>query len=154
MGYVNASQRRKLQKAQSFFGGNFTQSKGYSISYSPVIDSDNIIFLTGDVRRVLTSEDMVASVLAIGKNKGVYLKPWQIARVKVKGEHAQAKYLHLVKLNRNHFRGYYFRRRDMLDKDERGFFVGISDWKESTFDDLYEAALLQQKENIQVEICV
>ena len=154
--YLTIAQERKQKKAKFFFGENYTQANKNEVRYPSVIDNDHIIYRTKDVRTVFCGDNTITSVLATGKNKAVYLKPWQVVKIKFRNPEDPEKkvYSFLVKLDRKYFKSYYFKSKDIYNADEKGNFRGMDEKVDMTFDELLNAALLQNEEKKKVELCI
>lgn len=82
-----------------FYGAvNHTSNKHFT--YNPILDEDNIIIRTNNIRRFKDS-----LVLVVGNNKVVYLKDWQVRQVIFKLNRDWLKTF-VVKINRNYFKMY------------------------------------------------
>lgn len=149
-------QERQLKRAEFFFGpGNFTKANKDEVQFNAVIDNDNIILISKNVRRVFVKDDKVSLVMATTNRRGIYLKPWQVIRVIINDHKTGEKTVcALVKLNRKFYKTYSFKDQDIIDKDENlGGFLDVYGTEDPTFDVLLEAALIQTKEKIKVQIC-
>lgn len=124
--YIKQSKENSIRR---FFGDIRRKSNKY-FTFNHVIDSDNIIIITGNVKMVKGSY-----VLVIGSNKAVFLKSWQVKEVHnfYSGYSGYA-----VKLNRNYFKPYTFK----TDFDEFAFN------HDDTFDTLKAVAESQNSEQI------
>lgn len=124
--YVKQSRENSIRR---FFGDIRRKSNKY-FTFNHVIDSDNIIIITGNVKIVNG-----AYVLVVGSNKAVFLKPWQVKEVHnfYSGYSGYA-----VKLNRKYFKPYIF-------EDDFGGFAFDHD---DTFDTLKADAESQNSEQI------
>lgn len=79
------------------------------MQFNHVIDNDNIIVATRNVFQYIKKDDTVATVLMVGKNKGVYLKDSQFYPAYERSI-GKADSGYLVKLNRNNFKTYTFKK--------------------------------------------
>ena len=100
---------------------------GKYIKFNHVIDDDNIIINTNNVKTIKEN-----FVLIVDKNKAVYLKDWQVRPVH---NYDLSLNMYCVKLNRRYFKPYTFR----FD------FEGFDFEKEVTFDELKEIAATQDE---------
>lgn len=114
-----------------FFGeGNWRETSNKYFKFKRVLNDDEIIIITNNVREV--KENLV---LAVDKNKVVYLKDWQVKAVKAYDENI---YAYAVKLSKKYFKTYTF-------KNE---FKDFSFQNEDTFESLKELAEIQENEDI------
>lgn len=114
-----------------FFGeGNWTKVSNQYYQFKRVLDNDNIIIITTNIKVIKGN-----NVLVVDNNKAVYLKDWQVRPVRNwdLGVNAYA-----VKLNRKYFKPYTF----------RFSFEDMSFEKEDTFDSLVELAREQGEQNL------
>ena len=125
---------RKINNLKYFFGNDANISKDGEviINYNHVIDNDNIIIQTNNIKYWINKDQWV---LVVAKNKAVYLKEWQIREIKNwnKGIDSYA-----VKLNRKYFKIYN------LSYE----FGDISSELNDDFDSLLEIAKLQNNNQI------
>lgn len=125
---TNYFEERARMEKERFFGEMKKDSNQY-FSFKRVHSDDEIVIITNNIARVKDS-----FVLVVDNNKCVYLKTWQIKRVKVLIDDCDsAIFAFAVKLNRNFFKVYTFK----SDFEEFSF------EKEETFDDLLEVARKQ-----------
>lgn len=119
--YIKSAKDKDLE----FFFGKIRKKSNKYFEYNSVIDEDNIIIITNNIKVLKGS-----FVLIVDNNKGVYLKEWQIKPVHnfYTGMSAYA-----VKLNRGYFRPYTF----SFDFEDMAF------EKEDTFDSLKKIAVTQ-----------
>jgi len=149
-------EEKREKRAEFFFGkGNYTRVNKNEILYRPVIDNDNIILLTRNVRRVFVGDNSTSFVLATSSHRGVYLKSWQVMRVVINDKRSDERAIcFLVKLTRKYFKTYSFKNIDIIDRDEDlGGFLEINTESNPDFDTMLSAAFLQAKEKNKVEIC-
>ncbi len=125
---------RAKKEDDFFFGeGNKVKSSNKYFTYKHVIDDDNIIINTNNIKVIKNN-----FVLIVDNNKAVYLKEWQVRCAHNWGDICNDFYV--VKLNRKYFKSYTF-------KFE---FTDFSFEKEDTFDDLMKVAKAQDNENMPV----
>lgn len=117
--------KNRKEKDLEFFFGTVTKKSNKYFEYNSIIDDDNIIIITNNIK--VLKENFV---MIVDNNKGVYLKDWQVRPVHnyYTGMNAFA-----VKLNRNYFKPYTFR----FNFDDMAF------EQEDTFDSLKECAATQ-----------
>ena len=124
--------QRKENSMNHFFNGGYKMVSNQYFTFNRVINNDEIIIITTNVKYWRNKEQYV---LAVNNDKVIYLKPWQVACVKSwdLGMNAYA-----VKLNRNYFKSYQlsFKLDDFIFE------------KEDTFDDLLEIAKKQNQEDL------
>lgn len=122
--YSDYIKSRKEKDIQFFFGEVKHKSNKY-FEYNSVIDNDNIILITNNIKVIKGNY-----VMLVDNNKGVYLKDWQVKTVHnfFTGMSGYA-----VKLNRKYFRPYTFN----FEFEDMAF------EKEETFDSLMEIAKTQ-----------
>lgn len=114
--------KSRKEKDLEFFFGEVTKKSNKYFEYNSVIDEDNIIIVTNNIKTIKGN-----MVMIVDNNKAVYLKDWQVRRVHnfYNGVSAFA-----VKLNRKYFKPYTFR----FDFEDMAF------EQEETFDSLKECA--------------
>lgn len=112
-------------KDLEFFFGEVTKKSNKYFTYNSIIDDDNIIIITNNIKDIKGN-----FVMLVDNNKGVYLKDWQVRPVHnfYNGMSGYA-----VKLNRKYFKPYTFR----FDFEDMAF------EKEETFDTIKEIAATQ-----------
>lgn len=117
--------KSRKEKDLEFFFGEVTKKSNKYFEYNSVIDEDNIIIVTNNIKTIKGN-----MVMIVDNNKAVYLKDWQVRRVHnfYNGVSAFA-----VKLNRKSFKPYTFR----FDFEDMAF------EQEGTFDSLKECAAEQ-----------
>lgn len=128
--YIKSCKENELNK---FFGEIRKTSNKY-FKFNRIIDNDNIIIVTNNVRFVKGNP-----VLLVDNNKVVYLKDWNIKAVR---NYYNDIYGYAVKLSRQYFKVYTFRN----DFDDVAF------EKEESFDDLYNVAVAQQNVDMAVAL--
>lgn len=116
-----------------FFGDDVRKVSNKYFKFTRVIDNDNIIIVTNNIKIIKDSY-----VLVVGEKKAVYLKDWQVRGVRSYYEDIDA---YAVKLNRNYFKTYTFK--NEIDPD-------LYFEKDNNFDDLLEVAKMQQEKDIRV----
>lgn len=116
-----------------FFGDDVRKVSNKYFKFTRVIDNDNIIIVTNNIKIIKDSY-----VLVVGEKKAVYLKDWQVRGVRSYYEDIDA---YAVKLNRKYFKTYTFK--NEIDPD-------LYFEKDNNFDDLLEVAKLQQEKDIRV----
>ena len=121
----------ELAKDDKFFGKTQYYSNKY-FSYDSVIDKDNIIVRTNNVKMIKGNP-----VLIVDNDKGIYLKDWQVAPIKMDRGETNT---YAVKLNRNYMKEYTF----------KSNFEDFSFSKKDDFNSLMKVARSQQKQNKQV----
>ena len=128
-------EEQKQKARDKFFGeGNVKDVSNKYFKFKRVLDDNNIIITTNNVEYWKGKE---AYVMYVDKNKVVFLKDWQVLPVhNDRGSSSLDGYA--VKLNRNYFKPYKlsFESEKIFDKEEN-------------FDDLYEIAKSQDKENME-----
>ncbi|MEE0290530.1 MAG: hypothetical protein U0J62_09920 [Lachnospiraceae bacterium] len=117
--------KSRKEKDLEFFFGEVTKKSNKYFEYNSIIDEDNIIIITNNIKTIKGN-----MVMIVDNNKAVYLKDWQVRRVHnfYNGVSAFA-----VKLNRKYFKPYTFR----FDFEDMAF------KQEETFDSLKECAAEQ-----------
>lgn len=148
--YSEYLKSRKESDMNFFFGeGNVKHQTSKYFTFKKVLDDDNIIVLTNNIKHLFNSNTgNAATILMVGNNKAVYLKSWQIKSVtgivNVDEVTGQGTLLptYAVKLNRNYFKVYTF----------KSNFEGMMFEKEDTFDSLKEDAKLQEVDNIAIKL--
>lgn len=117
--------KSRKEKDLEFFFGEVTKKSNKYFEYNSIIDEDNIIIITNNIKTIKGN-----MVMIVDNNKAVYLKDWQVRRVHnfYNGVSAFA-----VKLNRKYFKPYTFR----FDFEDMAF------EQEETFDSLKECATEQ-----------
>jgi len=115
----------RKDKDLAFFFGEVKKKSNKYFEYNSIIDDDNIIIITNNIKVLKGSY-----VMLVDNNKGVYLKDWQVRPVHnfYNGMSAYA-----VKLNRKYFKPYTFK----FNFDDMAF------TQEDTFDSLKECAATQ-----------
>ena len=139
-GIVRPSQKKTLSDAvkeakqrdlDRFYGkGNTTQTSNKYFEFKRVLDDDNCIIVTNNIKTIKGNP-----VLVTGNNQAVYLKDWQYREVHNYNNGIDA---YAVKLNRNYFKPYTFR----FEFDDFHFD------KNNTFDDMMATAKEQDKVNM------
>lgn len=125
---------RAKKEDDFFFGeGNKTKESNKYFTYKHVIDDDNIIINTNNIKIIKDNY-----VLIVDNNKAVYLKDWQVRCAH--NWYDMGSNFYIVKVNRKYFKPYTFKFN----------FTDFSFEKENTFDDLMAVAIEQDKENMQV----
>lgn len=128
--YSNYLKSLKEKRIEKYFGEvKYTSNKYFT--FNQIIDEDNFILITNNVRLVKNSP-----VLVIGNNKVVYLKDYQLENLM---NWSRGIYTYAVKLNRNYFKIYTFQNEFegfMFDEDE-------------TFDSLLEVAKIQNEAGLE-----
>lgn len=94
---LKTPERRKLEK---FFGKDLKFTSNNYFTFRSFINRDTVIVLTNNVKYIHNNP-----VLIIAKNKGVYLKEWQLREVKNIKEGIQC---YAVSLKREYFKSYEF----------------------------------------------
>lgn len=148
--YSEYLKSRKESDMNFFFGeGNVKHQTSKYFTFKKVLDDDNIIVLTNNIKHLFNSNTgNAATILMVDNNKAVYLKSWQIKSVtgivNVDEVTGQGTLLptYAVKLNRNYFKVYTF----------KSNFEGMMFEKEDTFDSLKEDAKLQEVDNIAIKL--
>lgn len=129
--YMKARAEKENDK---FFGeGNRKRVSNKYYTYKHVIDNDNIIINTKNVKAIKDSWTLI-----VDNNKAVYLRDFQVREAHNWNELGDDFYI--VKLNRKYFKTYTF----------KSGFEGFSFEKENTFDDLMAVAIEQDRENMPV----
>lgn len=123
---------RKENEMNFLFNGGFKMVSNKYFTFNRVINDDEIIIVTNNIKYWNNKDQYV---LVIDNDKVVYLKSWQVAKVK---NYDLGINSYVVKLNRNYFKSY-----------QLGFkFDDMSFEKENSFDDLLKVAKAQNQENI------
>ena len=127
--------KARAEKEDDFFfgAGNREKNSNKYFTFKHVLDNDNIIINTNNVKKIKDS-----FVLIVGNKEAVYLKDWQVRGVHNYSDICSNFYL--VKLNRKYFKPYSFR---------NGFNNFCFDNTES-FDDLMECAREQDEAGMKV----
>lgn len=128
---ASSSHEREMQR---FFNGGYNMRSNKYFEFTHVINNDEIIIITNNIKTIKGS-----LVLVIGNDKVVWLKDWQVKKVR---NFYNGVYGYAVKLNRQYFRTYQlnFEFEDLLfDKD-------------NNFDDLLEVARMQDEANEQIAL--
>ena len=126
--YSQYIKEMKIKDKEFFFGKSIKFKTNTYFTIDHVIDDDNIIIITSNIKRVKD-----AYVLVVANNKCVFLKDWQIRPVH---NYYKGIYAYAVKLNRNYFKTYTF----------KNDFYDIYIEKEHTFDILKNVAATQTME--------
>ena len=139
--YKQIQRKRTLDR---FFGEAFYKiinSKYFS--YNSIIDENNIFVRSNNVTLVINNDGTSASyVMAVDKNRAIYLKTSQFIKVRVHDEINQIDYAStIVHVNREKFKPYYF-------KED---FVNMHFEQMDTFERLYNRALAQENEKVRIE---
>lgn len=133
--YSEYLRSRKESNMNFYFGeGNYQMKSNKYFSFKRVLDNDNIIIVTSNVKQIKGNYVMI-----VDNNKAVYLKDWQVKAVSNFFNGLEG---YTVKLNRNYFKPYTFR----FD------FEGYSFEKEETFEDMMNVAKLQEEENMTIKL--
>lgn len=128
--YLKESKEKDLK---FFFGEDVKKVTNKYFKFKRVKDEDNIVIITNNIKVIKDS-----FVLVVGEKKAVYLKDWQVRKVRNYYENLSA---YAVKLNRKFFKTYTFKN----EIDENLYFD-----KDNNFEDLLEIAKLQDQENLQI----
>ena len=131
--YRQYLKERKEKDLKFFYGEDVRKVSNKYFEFKRVIDNDNIIIITNNIRVIKDSY-----VLVVGEKKAVYLKDWQVRRVSNYYEDLEA---YAVKLNRKYFKTYNFK--NEIDQD-------LYFEKDNNFDDLLELAKIQDERNISI----
>lgn len=131
--YSQYLKERKEKDLKFFYGEDIRKVSNKYFEFKRVIDNDNIIIITNNIRVIKDSY-----VLVVGEKKAVYLKDWQVRRVSNYYEDLEA---YAVKLNRKYFKTYNFKN----EIDPELYFE-----KDNDFNDLLELAKLQDERNISI----
>lgn len=134
MGRYSMFAKEAQDKAKDrFFGGRRMTSSRY-FTFEHVLDEDNIIVITDNVRMLRNG----SIVLIVGNEHAVYLKEWQIYKVRTYTDDIDG---WAVKLNREYFKPYRF----------NGRFAGVSFYQPDTFDNLKVTAKAQNPEPVRTQ---
>lgn len=117
--------KSRKEKDLAFFFGDVKKKTNKYFEYKSVIDNDNIIIITNNIKIIKGSY-----VLLVDNNKGVYLKEWQVKPVHNFYNSMSA---YAVKLNRKYFKPYTFK----FEFEDMAFI------QEDTFDSLMAVAETQ-----------
>ncbi len=123
--------QRKESNLDFFFGtGNWRKCSNKYFTFKRIIDEDNIIIVTNNIKLVKGS-----LVLVVANNKAVFLKDWQILSIKNWDLQLNS---YVVKLNKNFFKVYEFK------TDFENIYID----QETTFDELVKISKEQEDKNI------
>lgn len=114
--------------------GNYQHVSNKYMTFKRVIDDNNILIVTSNVKMVKDS-----LVMMVDNNKAVYLKDWQVRKAFSWDKGIDS---YVVKLNRNYFKPYTF----------KSDFKNVYFKKADTFDSLLADAKAQQKTNLKMKI--
>ncbi len=145
---------KRNKKALEFFGNKAFKKVGENeYEYRAILSTDHIILKTKDVKLVITENNALALVLATAKNKGVYLKPWQVIQVETNGKEGKDTSF-LVRLKKDAFKNCEFEPEMIIKgcKRDGGFSGFSSDTKEISFGDCFEIAKRQESEKEKVKV--
>ena len=131
--YSQYLKERTEKDLKFFYGEDIRKVSNKYFEFKRVIDNDNIIIITNNIRVIKDSY-----VLVVGEKKAVYLKDWQVRRISNYYEDLDA---YAVKLNRKYFKTYNFKN----EIDPELYFE-----KDNDFNDLLELAKLQDERNISI----
>lgn len=134
--------KRKLRMLSFLGEGNYKEINNQAILIKSVINRNSIILRTDRVLLIKEDEYNMKYIMVVGKKQFIYLKPWQLRKVKA-FSHESRKYVpcYIVKLEREYYKPYYSK------ETFRDFVFDKTD----TFDDLYELAEKQSKEKVQIK---
>ena len=127
--------KARAEKEDDFFfgAGNREKNSNKYFTFKHVLDNDNIIINTNNVKKIKDS-----LVLIVGNREAVYLKDWQVRGVHNYSDICSNFYL--VKLNRKYFKPYSFRNE----------FNDFCFDNTESFDDLMECAREQDEAGMKV----
>ena len=127
--------KARAEKEDDFFfgAGNREKNSNKYFTFKHVLDNDNIIINTNNVKKIKDS-----FVLIVGNREAVYIKDWQVRGVHNYSDICSNFYL--VKLNRKYFKPYSFR------NEFNDFFFFFTE----SFDDLMECAREQDEAGMKV----
>lgn len=126
---------RKQHDLVWFLGQEPHKESNKYVTFNHVIDEDNIIIATNNIKAYYDKNDELKVILMVGENKAVYLKDWQVRKGCAKvGSYSNSE-CYIVKLNRNYFKPYTF----------KNVFEGMSFEEKQTFDMLKAGALTQNE---------
>lgn len=129
--YINMQKKKNLD---FFFGkNNYKFHSNKYFTFKRILDEDTIIIMTNNIKIVNGSY-----LLMVDKNKGIFLKDWQVKKVSNYDTKVNS---YLVKLNKNYMKEYEFNRE----------FKNIHIFKRYVFDDFKELAEKQEKFNMRVK---
>lgn len=114
--------------------GNYQQVSNKYTTFKRVIDDNNILVVTDNLKIVKDS-----IVMMVDNNKAVYLKDWQVRKAFSWDAGVDS---YVVKLNRNYFKTYTFK------NDFKNVYLKKAD----TFDSLLADAKAHQKTNLKMKI--
>jgi hypothetical protein len=123
---------QKEKDLKFFFGDDVKNTSNKYFKFRHVVSDEQIIIITKNVKSIKGEP-----VLIVAKNKGVYLKEWQVRRVRNYDLEVEA---FAVKLNKNYFKPYIFK----FDFEDMFFD------EEDTFESLAKVAAEQDIENMEV----
>jgi len=126
--------KSRKEKDLAFFFGETKKMTNKYFSFKRVVDDDNIIIITNNIKTIKGS-----FVMMVDNNKVIYLKDWQVRPIHNYGADINA---YAVKLNRKYWKVYTFK----SDFEDMAF------EKEETFDDLMAVAIEQDEENMPVAL--
>lgn len=127
--YIKSMKKKDLEW---FFGEDLKKTSNKYFEFTHFVDDDNIIILTSNILNIKNSY-----ALAVGSNKAVFLKDWQVRPVHNYYENLQT---YAVKLNRKYFKIYEFK-----SEFEQFYFE-----KDEDFDDLIKVAKEQDDANLKI----
>ena len=127
---IDELKSEKRKKLEYFFGQEIKMTSKNYFRFKNVINNDVVILLTTNIR---TIKDKL--VLVTGKNKGLFLKNWQIIKL---NNHQKGINCYAVKLYREYFSPYNFGKIDF----------GYVKPEIKDFDELIEIVKKQDEENI------
>ena len=122
----------RIEKDKEWFFGEVHQETNKYFKFKHYISDDEVIVITNNIKHIKGNP-----VLVVDSNKAVYLKDWQIRKVR---NFAEGVYGYAVKLNRNYFKPYTFRSdfEDMMFDEE------------NTFDTMVQTAKQQDEVNMPI----
>lgn len=126
----NYERKRMLD---NFFGMlNYKTHRDKGVEYKSVIDEDNIIIRTDNIRYINVDEHSVEPVLIVSKNKALRLKNWQYKKVSYIKDGKRYS-TNIVKLKKQYFNPVWF-----INE-----FENVNFSYEDTWDNLYQTAIAQ-----------
>lgn len=125
---------RKEKDKEFYFSGGTTQKSNKYFHYKHFLNDNEVIVNTSNIKYINGNP-----VLVVGRNKGLYLKDWQLKPFKNYDKGIEG---YTVKLNRNYFKPYTFR----FD------FNDINIENDETFDDFINTAKAQDKEDMPISL--
>lgn len=138
--YSDYLKERKASDEEWFLSQKAHHESNKYITFNHVIDDDNILLATRNVRSYFNPKsDKWVWYLIVDNDKVVYLKHWQLRLAHTEWNEEQG---YIVKLNRNFFKVYTFKKpfEDMCFEEEQTF-DSLMEEAKSQNDTLYHVSL-------------